>query len=106
MGNKPKNLNSKPVIKRRSRRSIKVSDLVMVVEDAKVIVYPDPILSENRFEVEVGSIGIVLETGDEKKGSFTGECRVLFREGTTGWIPFVYIKKISDQQEEKNEKQK
>jgi len=78
-----------------------VGDLIMVVEDTKVIVYPDPINSFSPFEVEVGTTGIVLEIGDELKGSFTGECRVLFREGMAAWIPRLYIKRISEPREEK-----
>jgi len=95
---------SSPKVKtRRRQKNIKVGDLIMVAEDTKVIVYPDPINSFFPIEIEVGTTGIVLEIGNELKGSFTGECRVLFKEGIAAWIPKLYIKRISEQKEE-NEK--
>ena len=85
--------NNKTTITRRPKR-VSVGELVIVTDEAQVTVFPDPVIAVESFVEENGAIGIVLELGNSKLGTYEGECRVLFDDGYIGWIPTIYLLKV------------
>jgi hypothetical protein len=54
-------------------------------------VYPQPVAALESFEVDNGTLGLVLEVGDARRGTYVGEARVLFADARVGWIPTVHL---------------
>ena len=75
---------------------MRAGDLVEVSCDlaTRGRVYVNPIAAADSFEAPNGTLGIVIEMGDPRRGTYVGEARVLFADARIGWIPTVHLESL------------
>jgi hypothetical protein len=57
----------------------------------KANVFNTPVVAQGSFWISNGKLGIVVDVGDPKNGTYCGEVLVLFEDGRTGWVAKVHL---------------
>ena len=61
----------------------------------KANVFAEPIVANDSYWLPNGKMGIILEVGDPRNGTYYGEVRVLFQDGRLGWIARVHLELVA-----------
>lgn len=75
---------------------MKVGTLVSTASSLsdKANVFNTPVVAQGSFWMSNGKLGIVIDVGDPRNGTYYGEVRVLFEDGRTGWVAKVHLEML------------